>query len=95
MNKIQVGFLVSYDYELLKFAIPPIYEDSDEIFLAIDKNRKTWNGSDIYIEDHFFEWIKTFDVHNKIRIYEDDFYVPSISGMQNDTRERFMLSNKM
>ena len=51
MNKIQVGFLVSYDYELLKNAIPPIYEDSDTIFLAIDKNRKTWKGSDIAIDE--------------------------------------------
>lgn len=95
MNKIQVGFLVSYDYELLKFAIPPIYEDSDEIFLAIDKNRKTWNGSDIHIEDHFFEWIKTFDVHNKIRIYEDDFYVEGLSTMECEIRERKLLAAKM
>ncbi len=95
MNKIQVGFLVSYDYELLKFAIPPIYEESDEIFLAIDSNRKTWNGSDIHIEDDFFQWIKNFDSQNKIHIYEDDFYVESLTTMECEIRERKLLAEKM
>ncbi|CAM3952834.1 MULTISPECIES: hypothetical protein [Flavobacterium] len=95
MSKIQVGFLVSYDYELLKFAIPPIYEDSDTIFLAIDKNRKTWNGSDIQIDSSFFEWIKTFDTQNKIEIYEDEFYVSGLTTMECEIRERKLLAEKM
>jgi hypothetical protein len=95
MNKIQVGFLVSYDYELLKFAIPPIYKESNEIFLAVDKNRKTWNGSDIHIEESFFEWIKTFDTDNKIVIYEDDFYQSDLTTMECEIRERKLLAEKM
>ena len=34
MGKIQVGFLVSYDYDLLRNAIPLVY-DFAEIFLAM------------------------------------------------------------
>ena len=95
MNKIQVGFLVSYDYELLKNAIPPIYEDSDTVFLAIDKNRKTWKGSDITIDSSFFDWVKNFDTLNKIQFYEDDFYVKDLSTMECEVRERKMLAEKM
>lgn len=95
MNKIQVGFLVSYDYELLKNAIPQIYNEADTVFLALDRSRKTWNGSDIVIGDDLFEWIKTFDVDNKIEIYEDDFYVPELTTMECEVRERKMLAEKM
>ncbi len=95
MNKIQVGFLVSYDYELLKFAIPPIYENSDTIFLAIDKNRKTWKGENIEIAPSFFDWIKEFDVNNKIHIYEENFYVEGFSTMECEIRERKLLAEKM
>ncbi|WP_033960520.1 hypothetical protein [Psychroserpens jangbogonensis] len=95
MGKIQVGFLVSYDFNLLKNAIPRVYKDADTIFLAIDKNRMTWNGAPFTIDDSFFEWIKAFDTDGKIVIYEDDFYVPELSTMECEVRERKMLSDKM
>ncbi|WP_177760845.1 hypothetical protein [Flavobacterium sp. I3-2] len=95
MNKIQTGFLVSYDYEFLKKSLPPVYEDSDTIFLAIDHLRRTWKGNTYEIEPAFFDWIKEIDVDNKIVIYEDDFYVSDLNAIQNDTRERHMLGMKM
>lgn len=95
MNKIQVGFLVSYDYELLKNAIPQIYKEADTVFLAIDKSRKTWNGSDIVIGDDLFDWIKTYDLDNKIKIYEADFYVSELTTMECEVRERKMLAEQM
>ncbi len=95
MKKIQVGILVSYDYEKLKYSLPPLYKHSDTIFLAIDEAYRTWSGKEFKIDDSFFEWIKTFDVDNKIVIYRDNFYIPKLSAIQNDTRERFMLSQKM
>lgn len=95
MNKIQVGFLVSYDYELLKCAIPLIYEDSDTIFLALDKNRKTWSGESIEIVPAFFEWIKNYDTHNKIVIFEEEFYIAGQTTMQCEIRERKMLASAM
>ncbi|KAB1154766.1 hypothetical protein [Flavobacterium luteum] len=95
MKKIQVGFLMSYDYELLKKSIPPVYEMADTIFLALDYKKRTWSGNYFEVDDSFYRWLKEFDVKNKIVIYEDDFYVPEITGMQNDTRERYMLALKM
>lgn len=95
MKKIQVGFLMSYDYELLKKSIPPVYEMADTIFLALDYKKRTWSGNFFEVDDSFYQWLKEFDVKNKIVIYEDDFYVPEITGIQNDTRERYMLALKM
>ena len=95
MKKIQVGFLVSYDYEMLKNSIPLIYEEADAVFLAIDKNRKTWNGSPIDISPDFFTWIEGFDTKGKITIYEDDFYVPELSTMACEVRERKMMAEIM
>lgn len=95
MKKIQVGFLLSYDYELLKKSIPPVYEEADTIFLAVDKEYRTWSGNKFSIPDDFFDWLKAFDVDKKIEIYADDFYVPELNAIQNDTRERHMLGNKM
>ncbi len=95
MKKIHVGFLLSYDYEKLKLAIPPVYKSADRIFIAQDKNNLTWNGNTFEIDESFFDWIKEIDVDNKIEFYKDNFYVPEITGIQNDTRERHMLSLKM
>ena len=94
-GKIQVGYLVSYDYELLKTSLPTVYNDADAVFVAIDKNRNTWNGGSFTIDDSFFEWIKNFDVDKKVVIYEDDFYVPTLTTMECEIRERKMLAEKM
>lgn len=95
MKKIQTGFLVSYDYEKLKKSIPPVYNDSDEIFLALDRENRTWTGTKFEINDDFFAWIDAFDVDKKITIYRDDFYIPELSPIDNDTRERTLLGEKM
>lgn len=95
MKKIQVGFLVSYDYELLKIAIPQIYKESDSIFLAIDKQRKTWKGESFEIKEDFFDWIKSIDVDSKIEILEDNFYHPELTSMQCEVLERKVLAEKM
>lgn len=95
MGKIQVGFLISYDFILLKNALPQVYDYSDSIFLAIDKHRKTWNGADFTIDNSFFDWIKEIDVANKIEIYEDQFYIENLTTMECEVRERKMLSEKM
>lgn len=95
MKKIQTGFLVSYDYEKLKKSIPPVYCDSDEIFLAIDSENRTWSGNQFSIDESFFSWLEEIDVDNKITIYCDNFFDPSLSPIDNDTRERNMLGQKM
>lgn len=94
-GKIQVGYLVSYDYEMLKNSLPSVYNEADTVFLAIDKNRKTWKGESFNIEDSFFEWLTTFDSDNKVELFEENFYVPELSAMECEVRERKMLSEKM
>jgi hypothetical protein len=93
--KINVGFLMAYDYKLLKVSIPLVYKEADSITLALDSNKQTWSGNTFEIDPIFFTWLKDFDIDSKISIYEDDFYDPSINAMQNETRERNMLSKKM
>jgi hypothetical protein len=95
MKKIHVGFLLSYDYELLKNSIPRVYDSADAIFIAVDKDLRTWSGQNFTVSDEFFEWLKNFDTKNKITIYRDDFYDSNLSAIENDNRERHMLSLKM
>ncbi|WPR72902.1 hypothetical protein SLW70_07220 [Flavobacterium sp. NG2] len=95
MKKIHVGFLLSYDYEKLKMSIPPVYSAADKIFIAEDINKKTWSGNEFEVDDSFYEWLKELDVDNKIEIYRDNFYIPELTAIQNDTRERHLLSLKM
>lgn len=95
MKKIHVGFLLSYDYEKLKKSIPPVYKSADRIFIAIDKELRTWSGEKFTVDPSFFDWLKTFDTKNKIELYADDFYVPDLKAIENDNRERKMLSKKM
>ena len=95
MKKIQVGFLMSYDYEKLKNSIPPVYEDADAIFLAVDENLKTWSGESFEVDNTFYDWLKEIDKDDKIEIFKDNFYIPELSAIQNDTRERYLLSQKM
>lgn len=86
---------MSYDYEKLKNSIPPVYEEADAIFIAVDKDFRTWSGQTYKIDDSFFGWLKLYDTKNKITIYSDDFYISNLSAIENDNRERHMLSLKM
>lgn len=95
MKKIHVGFLLSYDFEKLYTAIPLVYENADKIFIAQDENFNTWNGNKFKVAPRFFDWLKEIDIANKIEIYKDNFYIPTLNAIQNDTRERHLLSLKM
>lgn len=92
---IKVGYLVSYDYNMLLTSIKQLYNDVDRIFIAIDKDRKTWSGNNFELPQSFFEAIKAFDSKNKIEFYFDSFYVPELLPMECETRERNMLLKKM
>ncbi|MBP93817.1 MAG: hypothetical protein CMC55_06845 [Flavobacteriaceae bacterium] len=95
MKKIHVGFLLSYDYDKLKKSIPPVYKEADAIFIAMDYKNRTWSGETFIVDPAFFEWLEVFDVDNKIQLYKDDFYDPNLIAIENDNRERHMLSLKM
>lgn len=92
---IKVGYLVAYDYELLKNSLPTVYADADKIVLAIDKDRKTFAGESFRIEPSFFDWLREIDTEKKIRLYEDAFYVPGMTTAEAETRERNMLGKFM
>ncbi|KAF2511335.1 hypothetical protein [Flavobacterium foetidum] len=92
---IKVGFLVSYDFKYLYKSIPLVYDASDLIVLAVDKDRLTWSGNSLFIDPAFFDWVREFDVLNKIIIYEDSFYIAENTPSENDTRERNLLARAM
>ncbi|MGX5688866.1 hypothetical protein [Arcticibacter tournemirensis] len=92
---IKAGFLVSYDFNMLRISLPIIYPHLSQIYLCIDKERLTWSGEQFYISDEFWEWLSIFDSQNKIVIYEDQFYLPNLSPLELDTRERSMLASQM
>jgi hypothetical protein len=92
---IKVGYLLSYDYDLIFTSINQIYEEADKIFIAIDVNRRTWSGNDYKLPSSFFENIELLDYKNKIQIYEDNFYISELTPIECETRERNLLLKKM
>lgn len=92
---IKVGFLISYDYELVFEALSLVYKNADFIFLAVDKDLKTWAGNTFSIDSSFYDKLNRIDTDNKIIIYQDSFYVSSLSPMECETRQRIMLSQRM
>lgn len=93
--KIKVGYVLSYDYNMFLTSVDQLYQFVDKIFVAIDKDRKSWSGNDFEIPDSFFKEVKLYDVKNKIEFYFDSFYVPELKPMQCETRERNLLLKKM
>lgn len=93
--EIKVGYLVAYDYELLKHSLPTVYPDADKIVIAIDKNRRTFAGGFYTINPDFFEWLTIVDVEKKITIYEDEFYKKSLTANEADTRTRILLAKQL
>ncbi|MDP2088628.1 MAG: hypothetical protein Q8J84_04435 [Flavobacteriaceae bacterium] len=92
---IKVGYLVSYDYSMFLTSVKQLYNYVNKIFVAIDKERKTWSGNKFEIPASFFDEVKQYDIKNKIEFYFDTFYVSDLSPIECETRERNLLLNKM
>jgi len=93
---IKTGFCVSYDWEFLKNSLPRVYESSDVICLAIDKNRRSWSGEKYDIEDDkFYAFVESIDKDKKIILYEDDFSLSSLDSRGNCNRQRMMIANRL
>lgn len=91
---IKVGFCVAYDWNLLKTSVPKVYNAADTICLSIDKNRKSWAGKSYEFDNSaFFGWIRSIDADHKIQVYEDDFAIPGLSTIENDTRQRNLMAD--
>ncbi|MBU0941564.1 MAG: hypothetical protein KKD36_09045 [Bacteroidetes bacterium] len=95
MSKINVSYLVSYDYEYLFTSLKCIYNSVDQIVISIDKERKTWSGNTYSIDESFFKNINQFDDRKIIEIYEDNFFVPDLSPMECETRQRNLTLKKL
>lgn len=92
---IKVGYLVSYDYELIFTSLHSIYKYVDTIVLCYDKDFVTWSGNSITICETFFDDIKKLDTDNKIKFYADNFYIENHQPMDLETRQRKMLAEFM
>jgi len=93
---IKIGFCVAYDWFLLKKSVPRVYAFADTICLAIDKNRKSWNGQKYeFDEEAFSAWLKQIDTEKKIDFYQDNFSLAELSAMENDSRQRKMMSDRL
>jgi len=97
MNEvIKVGFCVAYDWRLLEYALPLIYNAADEIHLSVDIEKKTWANSSFELDQEGFRaLISSIDLKNKVHIYEDNFHLPELTTMENEVRQRNMMATKM
>lgn len=90
---IKVGFCVAYDWPLLKKSLSRVYDHADVICLSLDKDRCSWNGTPFdFDEEAFFNWVGKIDIQKKIQVYEDDFHLESLSSLENDNRQRMLMS---
>lgn len=86
---IKVGYCVAYDWEMLRYSIPQVYDQADVICLSIDRNRQSWAGAPFtWNEEGFQQMVAEIDPLKKIRIYEDNFYNPQLMPMQNEVVQR-------
>ena len=93
--KIKVSYLLSYDYSMFLTSVKQLYYSVDKIYVAVDINRKTWSGNTFHIPESFFDEVTKFDKRKKIEFYFDTFYVPELSPMENETRERNLVLAKL
>ena len=93
--KIKVGMLISYDFAYLFDALPLLYPHADQIVLALDVSRRTWTGGSFELPDDFYDRVAAVDPGRKIVFLEQEFYRPELSPIQNETRERNILSRFM
>jgi hypothetical protein len=93
---IKVGICVAYDWKLLMNSLPLVYPFADMLCLSIDRNRRSWSGVRYeFDETTFRNFISSIDKDRKIDVYEDDFSIPSLNALQNDSRQRTMMAKRM
>jgi hypothetical protein len=93
---IKVGFCVAYDWVLLRRSLPLIYDHADRICLSLDRNRRSWSGNLYdFDEQAFRKFVNEMDARGIIDVYEDEFYDPALSPIQNDNRQRTMMAQRL
>lgn len=95
-NSVKVGFCIAYDWAMLEYALPMVYEWADLICLSLDRHRRSWAGNVFpFDEASFRSFVKRLDTQGKVRIYEDDFFVSDLTPMQNEVRQRNRMASFM
>ena len=95
-NVIKVGFCVAYDWPLLAYSIPLIYNGAHAICLSIDKGRYSWANRPFYWDESGFNaLIRSLDTGSKIVVYEDDFHLRSLTPAANEVRQRRLMSERL
>jgi hypothetical protein len=90
---IKVGFCVAYDWYLLKYSLPLIYEHADRICLSVDNERRSWSGVPYsWDEEGFRALIAEIDHKNKIEILEENYHLSELAPMANEVRQRNMIA---
>lgn len=95
-KQIKVGFCVAYDWQLLAYAIPPIYQNADIICLSIDRDRISWSGNPFtWDEQGFKDLLQKIDPQQKIKLLEEDYHISTLSPMENEVRQRNCIADFM
>jgi hypothetical protein len=86
---------LAYDYKLAFQAIQAYYPIADEILLAVDRDRISWNNKPFEFDkaevEDFINWI---DGDGKIRVLEGDFHQHS-QPRHNEFQERLICTNSL
>ncbi len=91
---ISIAMPIAYDYAYSYRSLEAAYEIADEVILGIDAKRLTWSGNSYEFDDEAFrEQVARIDKRKIVRIVEDDFHSDP-HPMQNDVRERRILSSR-
>lgn len=95
-QQIKVGFCVAYDWYLLQYALPLVYNSADLICLSLDKKRISWAGERFPFNDaEFYAFVRNVDSRNKIVLLEEDFHQHNLTPMQNEVRQRRRIAERM
>ncbi|MEJ5359914.1 MAG: hypothetical protein WHT06_14740 [Desulfobacterales bacterium] len=95
-GNVKAGFLVSYDWDLLRYSLPAVYLDVDRIFVSFDSKGCTWSGNRFFFDRvEFSKFINRLDHQNKIVFHQGDFFDPLKSPMENETWQRNQLASFM
>lgn len=89
--KIKAITLLAYDTAFMIESIKTYIDIVDELYIGLDENRQTWAGNTYELDTKVEAQLRVMSP--KIRIIEDQFYIPGLGTMENDTRERNFLSS--
>jgi hypothetical protein len=93
---IKVGFCVAYDWYMLEYAIPLIYDEADQICLSVDDEKISWSGHPYkFDEKGFSDMVQRLDKNKKISIHRGNFHLDNLSPMENEVRQRNEISTFM